>query len=76
LLPPALLPSLLLPQKYLNAARSATQVTVVTFGAPNIGDSAFAGDYNRRVNTRNIQFFADIVTQVSCICLTCDSCQL
>lgn len=53
-------------EKYLNAARSATQVTVVTFGAPNIGDSAFAGDYNRRVNTRNIQFFADIVTQVPC----------
>lgn len=64
-------PSLLLlpPQKFLNAARSSTQVTAVTFGAPNVGDAAFVSDYNSRVNTRNVQFFADIVPQVRLGCL-------
>jgi hypothetical protein len=51
-------------QKYLTAARSASQVTAVLFGSPNVGDATFADDFNSRVNTRNIEFHADMVTQV------------
>lgn len=72
LLPPSLLLLSLLLQKFLTAARSSVQVTAVTFGAPNVGDATFVSDYNSRVNTRNVQFFADIVTQVrglaACVC--------
>jgi hypothetical protein len=41
-------------------------VTAVTFGAPNIGDTTFAIDFDRRINTRNIEYVADIVPQLPC----------
>jgi hypothetical protein len=46
------------------ATGGSTHVTAVLFGGPNVGDAAFTADYNRRVNTRNVDFFADIVPQV------------
>jgi hypothetical protein len=49
------------------ATGASTRVTAVLFGGPNVGDAAFTADYNRRVNTRNVDFFADIVPQVNCI---------
>lgn len=51
-------------QKYLTAARSSSQVTAVLFGSPNVGDAAFADDFNSRVDTRNIEFQNDMVAQV------------
>ena len=41
-------------------------VTAVTFGAPNVGDTTFATDFDRRINTRNIEYVADIVPQLPC----------
>lgn len=46
------------------AAGISTQVTAVLFGSPNVGDATFTADYNSRVNTRNVNFFADMVPQV------------
>lgn len=37
------------------------------FGSPNVGDPTFVADYNSRVNTRNIGFFTDMVTQMPCV---------
>jgi hypothetical protein len=36
------------------------------FGAPNVGDAAFATDFNTRINARNIEYVADIVPQLPC----------
>lgn len=52
---------------HFEATGTSTRVTAVLFGGPNVGDAAFTADYNRRVNTRNVDFFADIVPQVNCI---------
>lgn len=39
-------------------------VTVVLFAAPNAGNAEFVADYNTRVNTRNVNFVYDLVSQV------------
>lgn len=36
------------------------------FAPPNVGDSAFAASFGRRVNARRIPFLFDIVPQVPC----------
>lgn len=54
------------PPPPLAAAAPAPLVTAVMFGAPNVGDSEFAAEFDRRVNARNIEYVADIVPQLPC----------
>lgn len=42
-------------------------MSAVLLGSPNVGDATFSADYNGRVNTRNIAYIHDIVTQVPCV---------
>lgn len=42
----------------------AAPVTVVTFGSPNVGDSMWADNFNRKINARQISFEGDVVTKV------------
>lgn len=51
-------------QMHFAATGISTHVTAVLFGGPNVGDAAFAADYNSRINTRNVDFVSDVVPQV------------
>lgn len=42
-------------------------MSAVLLGSPNVGDATFSADYNGRINTRNIAYIHDIVTQVPCV---------
>jgi len=48
------------------AAAQLPLVTAVMFGAPNVGNAAFAADFNARINGRNVQYIADVVPQLPC----------
>lgn len=67
-----------LPQSYLSEkcapelgkctgfpSRTNPQVSLVTFGAVNVGDAAYVQDFNKRVNARIIDFEKDRTKQVS-----------
>lgn len=41
-------------------------VTTVLFGAPNVGDAAWAEAFDRAINSRSIAFQADSVPQIAC----------
>lgn len=40
-------------------------VTVVSFGANTVGDHAWATNFNKKINARNILFAGDLLARVS-----------
>jgi len=47
-------------------SHKASPVTAVLFGSPSVADSAWAANFNRKINARNIAFQGDAVIRTPC----------
>ena len=50
-------------QSYLE---SSVKVDALLYAPPNVGDSAFAASFGKRVNARRLPFLYDLIPQVPC----------